>query len=210
VRNNTNDPNGGYNFRAELIGDQQFIVDRVPIYIIPHSVAPAPPTPVYVASGSYWQDLSATKCVGTQRPDWHDLTWNADLPEGTTLSFGVCASEDKTQLSMCTPTPLATVTGGRSCAQNSDCPDGYCSSTRTCHYVTAGRCTKNEDCTRGATCKTGVCKFSGQPVYIGDALKDKNYTSNLRMQIGLGANTTANTAPTVYDWSLNYFCNSAQ
>jgi hypothetical protein len=47
-------------------------------------------------------------------------------------------------------------------------------------------------------------------VYIGDTLKEKNYTSNLRMQIGLNANTTANTAPTVYDWSLNYFCNSAQ
>jgi hypothetical protein len=47
-------------------------------------------------------------------------------------------------------------------------------------------------------------------VYIGDALRDKNYTANLRMQIGLTANTSANTAPTIYDWSLNYFCNSVQ
>ena len=210
VRNNIHDPNGGYNFRAELIGDQQFIVDKVPIYIIPHSVSPPPPTPVYAASGSYWQDLSATQCVGTQRPDWHDLTWNADIPEGATVSFGVCAADDKTTLSSCTPTPLCTVTGGRSCAQDSDCPDGYCASTRTCHYVTGPRCSKDEDCTRGSSCRNGVCKFAGQPVYIGDALDDKNYTSNLRMQISLGANTTANTAPTVYDWSLNYFCNSAQ
>jgi hypothetical protein len=210
VRNNSQDPNGGYNFRAELVGDQQFIVDTVPIYIIPHSVSPPPPSPVYAPSGSYWQDLTATSCVGTQRPDWHDLTWNADIPDGASVSFAVCAEENKTQLSKCTPTPVCTITGGRSCAQNSDCPNGYCSATHTCHYVTGARCSADKDCSRGASCKIGVCRFAGQPVYIGDTLKEKNYTSNLRMQIGLNANTTANTAPTVYDWSLNYFCNSAQ
>jgi hypothetical protein len=210
VKNNTNDPNGGYSFRAELIGDNQFVVDKVPIYIVPHNVSMPDPTPIYVPTGSYWQELSATKCVGTQRPDWHDLTWNANIPDGTTVSFAVCASDDKTQLSNCTPAPLAKVTGGRACTQNSDCTDGYCAATKTCHFVTGPSCSEDKDCPRGSSCKAGVCKFSGQPVYIGDALKDKNYTSNLRMQIGMTANTTANTAPTVYDWSLNYFCNSAQ
>jgi hypothetical protein len=210
VPNNPKDPNGGYNFRAELIGDSQFIVDRVPIYIIPHDVSPPPPTPVFVPSGNYWQDVSATNCTGTQRPDWHDLAWNADIPEGTSIAFAVCAAEDKAQLGKCTPATVCTVTGGRSCSKDADCPDGYCSAKYACQYVTGPRCNEDKDCTRGSTCKAGVCKFGGQPVYIGDVLKNTNYTSNLRMQVGLTANTSANTAPIVYDWSVNYFCNSAQ
>jgi hypothetical protein len=207
---NPRDPYGGYSFRAELIGDNQFIVDKVPIYIIPQVLTPPPPPPVFVPSGTYWQDLSSSNCVGTQRPDWHDLSWNADIPDGTTVSFGVCAADDKTQLKNCMATPFATVTGGRSCARDSDCTDGYCSSKNTCQFITGARCSADKDCMRGATCKSNVCKYRGQPVYIGDALKEKNYTTNLRMQIGLTANTTANTAPTVYDWGINYFCNSAQ
>jgi hypothetical protein len=210
VPTNPNDPNGGYNFRAELIGDQQFIVDRVPIYIVPRDVSPPPPAPVYAASGAYWQDVSSPGCFGTQRPDWHDLTWNADLPNGAKITFGVCAGDDPKLLDTCTPTPLCTVTGGGPCVADIDCTDGYCSNAHNCHFITAGSCTSDDDCTAGASCRSGTCRFGGQPVYIGDALANTNYTSNLRMQVSLAANTSANTAPTVYDWALTYLCNSAQ
>jgi hypothetical protein len=210
VPNNPNDPYGGYNFRAELIGDNQYVMDKVPVYIMPHQVLPPPPKTVFLPSGSYWQDISATNCMGTQRPDWSDLTWNADIPDGTSVSFGVCGADNKADLGSCTPTALAKVTGGSVCLADSGCPNGYCSSKLNCQHVTAGNCTSDKDCTRGATCKTGVCRFTGQPIYIGDALKEKNYMNNMRMQIGLTSNPLVNTAPTVYDWSLNYFCNSAQ
>src|SRR4029077_5048265 len=62
---NPNDPNGGYNFRAELIGDNEFIVDRVPIYIVPRDVThPPAPVPQIVSTGSYWQTVAAPGCVG--------------------------------------------------------------------------------------------------------------------------------------------------
>ena len=207
---NPNDPNGGYNFRVELIGDQQFIVDKVPVYIIPRDVdTVSQPVPQVSASGKYWQDISSPGCTGTQRPDWHDLSWSAAVPNGTTLSFGVCASDRSTDLTSCSPIPLCTVTGGGACTQDSDCTNGYCSAEHNCQTVTANSCSLDNECSLGATCKAGKCTFGSQPVYIGGVLGTTNYTSALRMQIGMTGNVTANTAPTVHDWSLTYVCNQA-
>ena len=207
---NSKDPNGGYNFRAELIGDQQFVVDKVPIYIIPRDVdQTSQPVPKVTPSGSYWQTVSSPGCTGTQRPDWRDLTWNASVPNGTTLSFGVCASDRSADLTSCTPTPLCTITGGGPCTRDSDCTNGYCSADRNCQTITANSCTLDKECSLGSRCISGKCTFSGQPVYIGGVLGTANYTTSLRMNIGLTGNTSANTAPTVHDWALTYVCNQA-
>lgn len=207
---NPSDPNGGYNFRAELIGDQQFIVDKVPIYIVPRDVNAMPmPVAQVTPSGKYWQDVKSPGCIGTQRPDWRDLSWSAEVPQGTKVDFGVCASDVMTDLSTCTVTPLATITGGAACTQDSDCTNGFCSTARNCHTITAGSCAVDNDCSTGATCLSSKCTFRGQPVYVGGVLGDRNGTSSLRMQIGLTANTTANTSPTVHDWALTYICNSS-
>jgi len=202
--------NGGYNFRAELIGDDQFIVDQVPIYIVPENVtAPPAPVPQVAASGSYWQTLTAGSCTGTLRPDWRDLSWSANVPDGTKISFGLCASDNAADLATCTPTALCTITGGKACTSDSQCTNGFCSTEKNCQTVTAGSCTLDTDCATGASCRGGKCTYFSQPVYVGGVLGTANYTSNLRMQIDLTANTTANTAPTVRDWSLSYLCNSA-
>jgi hypothetical protein len=207
---NSKDPNGGYNFRAELIGDSQFIVDKVPIYIIPRDVDNmTKAVPKVATNGSYWQDLTANNCVGTQRPDWRDLTWNALVPDGTSVSFSVCASDKASDLATCTPTPLCTVTGGAACTTDTNCPNGYCSAQKNCQQITGRSCNVNADCASGSTCISSKCVYTGQPVYAGAVLGSGNYTSNLRMKVGLTANTTANTAPTVNDWSLSYLCNTA-
>jgi hypothetical protein len=214
---NPADPNGGYNFRAELIGDNQFVVDKVPIYIIPRIVVTAPPpVPQVVASGSYWQDITAPGCQANQRPDWHDLKWSANVPNGTSVSFNVCASDKAPDLQTCPLTPLCTVTGGGPCTTNAQCPNGYCSKVPippdttpgNCQTITAGACSTDAQCLSGSHCRASKCTFDVQPVYIGGVLGSSNYAANLRMNIGLRANVSANTTPTVYDWSLTYVCNN--
>jgi hypothetical protein len=211
---NPNDPNGGYNFRAELIGDNQFVVDRVPIYIIPRDVNNVPePIAQVVPQGSYWQDVAAPGCSQTQRPDWHDLTWSADVPQGTSVSFNVCASDKATDLQTCPLTTLCTITGGAACTADSECGYGKCfkksgAMTGNCQTVTANACATDAQCLSGSHCRASKCTFDVQPVYIGDVLGSKNYAANLRMNVALTGNTTANTAPIVHDWSLTYVCSS--
>jgi hypothetical protein len=206
---NTHDPNGGYNFRAELIGDNQFIVDRVPIYIIPTNVThAAPPVPQVAPSGSYWQDVASSGCVGNQRPDWHDLTWSADVPQGTSVSFNVCASDKTTDLTNCPLKTLCTISGGIACTSNSQCGNGFCSTAGNCQTVTANACASDTDCSAGGHCRSAKCTFDSQPVYVGGILGSANYAANLRMNIAMTGNTTANVAPTVHDWSLTYVCNN--
>jgi hypothetical protein len=208
------DPNGGYNFRAELIGDGQFVVDRVPIYIIPRDVNNVPEPVAQVApQGSYWQDVGAPGCSPTQRPDWHDLIWTADVPQGTSVSFNVCASDKATDLQTCPLTPLCTITGGAACIADSECGYGKCfkkgtAMTGNCQTITANACTTDAQCLSSSHCRASKCTFDVQPVYIGGVLGSANFSANLRMNIALTGNTSANTAPTVEDWSLTYVCSS--
>jgi hypothetical protein len=53
-----------------------------------------------------------------------------------------------------------------------------------------------------------MCVYANQPIDVGDLLGTHNHQPNLRVQIGLTANTTANVGPTVHDWQLNYLCKS--
>jgi hypothetical protein len=209
VPRNPNDPNGGYNFRVELIGDDEFIVDRVPVYIIPADVTHPPANvPQVASSGSYWQNISAPGCTGNQRPDWHDLSWTADVPSGTTLSFSVCASDKTTDLTNCPLIPLCTVTGGAACTSDAQCANGFCSTGGNCQTISMGNCVSDSQCLNGSSCHSNVCTFPGQPIYIGGVLGSANYDANLRMQIGLTGNTVQNTGPTLHDWSLTYVCNN--
>ncbi|MEY4580731.1 MAG: hypothetical protein RL701_5434, partial [Pseudomonadota bacterium] len=209
VVSNPHDTYGGYNFRAELIGDSAYVVDQVPIYIIPRTVNRDEPVPLVAPTGTYWQNVTAADCSGNLRPDWHDLTWNAAIPNGTSVVFGMCASDRAEDLVNCTAKTIATITGGGSCTNDAGCPGGYCSSEKNCHVITRGSCTSDDECGTGSTCVSSKCTFKGQPVYVGSALGTGNYTANVRMNVVLNANVTANTGPTVHDWSLTYVCNSA-
>jgi hypothetical protein len=204
------DPNGGYNFRAELIGNEQFIVDQVPIYIIPKAVVNVPVPQVY-ASGTYTQDLAGSGCTGkTDLPDWNELTWNATIPNGTNVAFSACAGTSPGALASCTLTPLCTITGGAACSASAPCPtDSLCSASGNCWKITRNTCTDNSQCKSGSSCKSGTCVYPGQPVDVGDLLGAQNFERNLRVEIGLNANTTTNVGPTVHDWQINYLCKSS-
>src|SRR5690606_32755397 len=83
VPDNPNDNFGGYNMRLALIGNDQYVIDRVPVYIIPRNVIPNPGAPVYAASGTYHQDVVSTGCLANEQPTWNTLAWNASLPADT-------------------------------------------------------------------------------------------------------------------------------
>jgi hypothetical protein len=209
---NPNDPKGGYNFRAELIGDGQFVVDKVPIYIIPQSAASMmgpPPPSMYYSTGKYWQDTGSQGCTGNETPDWRDLSWNAVVYQNTTVKFSACAAEAQADLATCTPHEIASVTGAGNCTSSTDCPVGYCdTAVGICQIATTGSCSNNSQCPASATCATGKCTFSSQPVYVGGALASDNYKAFLRMQIDLSGTPPFTAPPVVHSWDLTYDCNN--
>jgi len=205
------DPNGGYNFKAQLIANNQFVVDTVPIYIIPENVTSAPPPPKVYASGTYNQQLAANGCAGkTDLPDWSDLTWSSTIPNGTNVAFGVCSGMNASAAASCTPTPICKISGGAACSAMSPCPTGsFCSTAGNCNTITGNACTTNANCPSSATCRSNLCTFDGQPIDVGEILGAQNGAPNLRVQITLNANTTSNVGPSVSDWQINYLCKSS-
>jgi hypothetical protein len=207
---NTLDPRGGYSFVAELIGDGQFVVDKVPIYIIPSSVAPpGPPPPEYYTHGTYKQDVVADACSGNEGPDWSDLRWNATVYGNTSVSFSVCAASDAASLQTCTPTLVAKVSGKGDCTTDMDCPVGYCNiSIGVCQVATGSSCTVDMNCPANAFCDPAslLCTYESQPVYIGDFLDDENYLPYMRMLIGLDATPPFDDPPVLHTWEVTYQC----
>ncbi|MDH5672854.1 MAG: hypothetical protein OEZ06_11940 [Myxococcales bacterium] len=209
---NPNDPLGGYSFRADLIADGQFVIDSIPIYIIPEDVddSTPPPEPLFVPTGTYHQDLQAPGCVGNERPDWQDLFWSADLPLGTVVRFNVCAAEIESDLNTCTMAEAAEIKSTGPCSTDADCSQGFCAANGTCTEILSGSCTMDAECWSGSFCDmtVGQCRYANQPVYVGDILQGTNYYTYLRVQVQLEANPTTNESPTVYDWGITYFCSN--
>ena len=208
---NPTDPLGGYNFKALLIGDGHFLVDQVPIYIIPEDVDPSnnPPSPPLYDSGEYWQDTSSPGCVDNQRPDWRDLSWNAEVPSNTTITFSACAAETAELLDMCTPSPIAAVTGVGTCTSDSDCSVGYCDiAVGACQVATGSACTSDAQCPSNASCIADLCTFNSQPVYIGSSLGIENFQPFIRMSIGLSVTEPFPAPPVLHGWEMTYLCST--
>jgi hypothetical protein len=208
---NPDDPNGGYNFRAELLGDSQFVVDHIPVYIIPEQAdVMGPPAPQYYPSGEYHQDIASPGCSGNQAPDWRDLDWTADVYGNTSITFKACAARNQADLETCVPRAIAKVTGGADCASSADCPVGYCDlDIGVCQITTAGGCMVSSDCSTNAFCDPGshLCTFSSQPAYIGTALGELNFNSYLRMSIELAGTQPYEAPPVLHRWEMTYICN---
>jgi hypothetical protein len=68
VRPNPNDPNGGYHFKLQIVGDHQYLLDEVPVYIIPteHDYPDPPQDPgspgTFQQSGTYEQEVFGAGC----------------------------------------------------------------------------------------------------------------------------------------------------
>jgi hypothetical protein len=209
---NPRDPLGGYNFRAELIGNDQFIIDQVPIYIIPKDVIDdMGPEPEYHTSGEYFQDSSAPGCTGNKAPDWRDLSWSADVYKNTTVSFSACTGLFQEDLATCNPHVIASVTGGEDCHTTADCSVGYCDTDiGVCQIARSGSCTGDSQCAVNAYCDQDArqCTYTSQPVYIGEALGGDNFKPYIRMVIDLTAMPGFEKPPVVHGWDMTYLCNN--
>jgi len=212
---NLTDPNGGYNMKLQLIGDGTYVVDEIPVYIIPEDVIPDPPTTVYADKGTYEQVVDATGCLGTERPLWRDLSWNATLPSGTKVVWKLCGGSTDAEVAACTPVELATVQSGNACTTQAECGNGYCDASGVCHYVSGATCTTDDDCGAYGTCTAGpsgnVCVWKQQPIDVNAvAANGMQGMSKMKVSVELWSNANHSQAPTVHDWRLNYTCTAQE
>ncbi|MFT3927544.1 MAG: hypothetical protein QM778_33740 [Myxococcales bacterium] len=211
VKANPADPKGGYNMRIELIGDAKYVVDKIPVYIIPEDVVPNPPPVIYQPTGTYYQDVSSSGCVGTERPDWQALFWNASLPAGTSIEWRVCGGNTVADLNTCASSGnwqlAARVDSGGTCQDSVECPNGYCDTAGICEYPRGPACTAKSDCGVNGNCIANQCIWTANPIDLNPAVMNGfNGLSKMRVQVRLNANGDRSKAPAITDFRLNYVC----
>jgi hypothetical protein len=217
VPSNPSDPNGGWNMRLDLIGDGQYVVDQIPIYIIPEDVIAEPGDKRYPDSGTYEQNISASGCFNNESPLWRGLKWDADIPSGTTLIWRVCTAETVEDLASCTLVTAATVQTGSACANSSNCPNGYCNTSGLCEFAIGPSCAVDDDCGVNGVCvlamgmTTGSCQWNANPIDVKPALlRSMQGQKQARVQVEMRSNTAHSKAPTVNSWGLNYTCTAQE
>jgi hypothetical protein len=180
VAANPNDPYGGYHFRLQIIGDKKYLLDEVPVYIIPTTHTPMGPpgggSGLFQSSGVYNQDIDTAACptlsasgtgVTNDLPQWSDLYFSAGLPEGTSVDLEICTKERKEDLVDCVwsdgtaaTRKKVTVRSRGTCASDSQCRavpgygDGYCASG-TCQFISEPKVAYDVACTDDSVCPNG-------------------------------------------------------
>ncbi len=211
VPSNPADPLGGYNLRIDLIGDGQYVVDQIPIYIIPEDVVEEPGENRYEPLGTYSQTISAQGCFGTEAPLWKDLNWTADIPSGTTLTWNVCTANTIEELDTCTLQTAAVVQTGGSCVNDSNCPNGYCNDASLCEFALGPPCGDDGECGSNGVCVSNRCQWTHNPIDVKPALlRSLQGKRHARVQALLQSNTARTRAPTVHSWGLNYTCTALE
>lgn len=233
---NPADPYGGYHMQLEMFSQddvvsnptsQPVVVDRVPVYIIPSDVIQEADE-VYPESGSYWQQFSALACDDTERPIWEELSWDASLPEGTSVEFWVCTADEAADLdAACAGDPrhAGTITYGGACVDHGGCGRGFCVGGQ-CHAIQGPPCEVDQDCgTNGrcaTTCYWDVPSFLGQQpdpridltpaLSAGDngAPASRQALKHMRVRLVLNANEDLSAAPSVFDWAARFTCSPAE
>ncbi|MDB4988792.1 MAG: internalin, partial [Myxococcaceae bacterium] len=199
------DRNGGYQMKLQVIGNGKFVMDEVPVYVIPQNASATSPA-LYPSSGSYEQTINSS-CVGTTAPSWRSLSWDATLPAGTSLVWSVCSGDTAAALSTCTLSRAATVTSGSGCTSSSQCPNGYCASSGVCEYVVGPACGSAADCGTAGACIGGTCAWTQNPIDLLPALvAGQEGPAMVRVSLKLNSNAAQTAAPTVQDWHLDYVC----
>jgi hypothetical protein len=159
---NTNNSYGGYLFKLQLKGDGKYLLDEIPVFIIPTTKMVPPPPGTYRSDGVYQQDIDATSCKLERQPDgtfkinprstdlpqWRDLYFKADVPEGSSVDFELCTADSAAGLNSCkwSDDPMGTrnkitVTGGNDCKFDTDCVNvagkgnGFCSKYGSCQFI---------------------------------------------------------------------------
>jgi hypothetical protein len=179
VAPNTNDAYGGYRFKLQIIGDKKYLLDEIPVYIIPTTsmtmVPPAGGSGKFQASGVYQQDIVGGQCPRTSDaafdtndlPNWSDLYFNADIPEGSSIDFELCTADDPSGFGACNwwngsnMRKKVSVRAKGVCTNSSQCRnitgygDGFCSDYGTCQFVTPAKIAYDVPCGSDGMCPNG-------------------------------------------------------
>jgi hypothetical protein len=176
---NPNDAYGGYHFKLQIIGDKKYLLDEVPVYIIPTmhpAMGPPKGTGLFQSSGVYTQDILTAACpslsatgstMTNDLPQWSDLFFSAGLPEGTSMDFELCTKDKKEQLGGCVWSSSSpgsrkkvTVRAKGTCASNAECRgvpdygDGYCS-LGACQFISEPKVAWDIACADNGPCANG-------------------------------------------------------
>jgi len=200
------DANGGYQMKLQLIGDGQYVMDEVPVYVIPKDVVPDPSTSFFTPSGSYEQIVSSL-CTGTGAPNWRSLYWTANIPANTSLVWKVCSGATDAEAAICTLRTAATVTSGGACTSSSQCSDGYCAPSGRCEYVVGPACAASTECGTAGLCVANSCRWTKNPIDLMPALVGGlQGKKKMRVNLTMNASPDRLSAPSVHDWRLDYYC----
>jgi hypothetical protein len=206
VPNNPADPNGGYWQTLELVGDGSYVLERIPVYIVPSDVSSDTSPVSYETSASYWQDFGSPNCTANEQPDWSNLSWSATIPADTSLVWQVCAADTAAGLATCDLQTLARVTSGGSCTVDGDCTNGFCQAG-TCQFAEGPDCTDDSECGKDGVCAVGgKCAWTSLPIDPQAVFGSPSSGRWMRVQANLHSSTDQTTAPILHTWRVEYDC----
>jgi hypothetical protein len=203
------DPQGGYQMALQVLGDRRYLLDQVPVYLVPRDVIPDPVPPLYSASASYEQTVVANGCEEREGPLWLSLVFDATVPEGSELVFDMCGGESEAALGSCTFSPIATVTRGGPCDEQNDCgTEGYCDPSGFCQRVRGLPCEDDAQCGTFGTCSPTdrICTYARNAVDLRQSAAQAAGRSRTRVRARLSANADRTQAPTLLRWTIDYVC----
>jgi hypothetical protein len=211
VLSNPSDPQGGYHMSLRVLGDERYLLDQIPVYLIPSDVIPDPVPPLRTATGSYEQDVLANGCSMGEGPLWLSLLFEAAIPAGTELAFEMCGADTESALANCTFSPIATITRGAPCVEQNDCgSDGYCDPSGFCHRVVGVACDNDEQCGTFGTCAAGdngsTCTYARNAIDLRQSAAQIHGRPRARVRARLSASSDRTQAPTLLRWTLDYTC----
>jgi hypothetical protein len=216
IKPNPDDPQGGYRMQLALVGNDQVIFERIPVYIIPREEPTDQPARRYAEWGSYTQDARANGCFGTERPNWRWLGWSATIPTGTRIEWRVCTGETQAELDACSYVLAAGVstgpgTNGATCNDDSQCPSGYCGTAegnkRLCHNVSGPACESDAECGANGYCSPSKqCVWTKNTIPLTPAIQGMNGKRLARLEARLFSNEDRTLAPVLHTYNLEYLC----
>jgi hypothetical protein len=211
VRPNLDDPEGGYHMSLRVLGNERYLLDQIPVYLVPSDLIADPVPPLHSASGSYEQEVVANGCVQGEGPLWLFLLFEASIPEGTELAFEMCGADSDAALTHCTFSPVATVRRGGACVEQNDCgSDGYCDPSGFCNRVQGIACEVDEECGTFGTCagtdSGRFCTYARNTIDLQQSGAQVRGRPRVRVRARLSANSDRTQAPTLLRWTLDYSC----
>jgi hypothetical protein len=174
---------GGYLFKLQLKGDGKYLLDEIPVFIIPTTKMAPPPPGTYRTDGVYQQDIDATSCKlerqtngsfefnprSTDLPQWRDLYFKADIPSGASIDFELCTGDNEAELDSCLWSDSAggkrskvTVTAQGDCTKDAQClnvpgkGNGFCSDYGTCQFIDKPKVLFDISCIDDSKCENGL------------------------------------------------------